>query len=143
MNRKYTCCICGQEFEGIGNNAEPVMNGVCCTHCNSKAVLPLRLYYTMDNPRKAALLLTVDNEICVVNPKDKYFTLKELQDAVDGLIAVAGFYLNCIVVCNEEGLLKHLPINKLFKKMSGFTLVGNALIVPEEIFEKPEDEEEA
>lgn len=143
MYRKYICCICGEEFEGFGNNAAPVMKGTCCSHCNSKAVIPLRLYYMTENPNKTALLLTTSNGILFVEPKDKYFTLKELQDAVGGYIEVAGTFHNRLVICNEEGLLKDLPINKLFKKMSGSRLAGNVLIVPEEIFEKPEDEEEA
>ena len=32
MNEKHMCCICGKEFEGYGNNPEPVKSfdeGVC------------------------------------------------------------------------------------------------------------------
>lgn len=30
-----TCCICGQEFFGHGNNADPIQpGGICCNHCN-------------------------------------------------------------------------------------------------------------
>lgn len=38
MYRKYTCCICGEEFEGFGNNAAPVMKGTCwgCYQNNCK-----------------------------------------------------------------------------------------------------------
>ena len=39
-----TCCICGKEFKGWGNNPYPVkMEGVCCDECNLKAVIPARL----------------------------------------------------------------------------------------------------
>ena len=38
-----TCCICGMEFEGNGNNAAPVKDGICCDACNSTVVVPERL----------------------------------------------------------------------------------------------------
>ena len=37
------CCICGQTFEGHGNNAQPVMEGVCCDLCNIARVIPERI----------------------------------------------------------------------------------------------------
>lgn len=37
------CCICGKEFEGFGNNANPVMDGICCDDCNANVVIPARL----------------------------------------------------------------------------------------------------
>lgn len=54
----WKCCICGEEYPieyasdgtplGIGqNNPDPVAPtdaGVCCTDCNAKYVVPLRLY---------------------------------------------------------------------------------------------------
>ena len=46
MSEKHTCCICGREFEGDGNNPEPVKpfdEGVCCDECNFNAVIPKRL----------------------------------------------------------------------------------------------------
>lgn len=38
------CCICEREFIGMGNNPEPIMEGCCCDDCNSKFVIPARLY---------------------------------------------------------------------------------------------------
>ena len=38
-----TCCICGEEYEGYGNNAEPYKKGYCCDACNIKFVIPARL----------------------------------------------------------------------------------------------------
>lgn len=38
-----TCVICGQEFEGYGNNAAPYANGTCCDSCNAEYVIPYRL----------------------------------------------------------------------------------------------------
>jgi hypothetical protein len=40
---KKVCCICGKEFEGWGNNAQPVKDGVCCDECNRSEVIPARL----------------------------------------------------------------------------------------------------
>jgi hypothetical protein len=37
------CCICKNEFEGYGNNAQPVKNGQCCDMCNLRKVIPMRL----------------------------------------------------------------------------------------------------
>lgn len=28
------CSICNEDFDGYGNNAQPVNNGVCCNICN-------------------------------------------------------------------------------------------------------------
>ena len=37
------CCICGKEFIGIGNNAEPIKKGFCCDSCNSRFVIHARI----------------------------------------------------------------------------------------------------
>lgn len=39
------CCICGEPYEGYGNNPEPYMpaeSGFCCNECNIHFVLPAR-----------------------------------------------------------------------------------------------------
>lgn len=41
---KKTCCICGKQIEGLGNNPYPVKkNGECCDECNLTQVIPARL----------------------------------------------------------------------------------------------------
>ena len=41
---KKTCCLCGEEFEGYGNNPAPVKeSGECCDRCNAEKVIPVRL----------------------------------------------------------------------------------------------------
>ena len=41
---KKTCCICGKEFEGYGNNPYPVKeDGCCCNVCNIDKVIPARI----------------------------------------------------------------------------------------------------
>ena len=40
----FTCCICGEESTGYGNNPEPVRHGGrCCDACNRKFVIPARI----------------------------------------------------------------------------------------------------
>lgn len=45
----FTCCFCGQKFsEKEAHNAAPVIkNGQCCSACNLKYVLPIRLNLSM------------------------------------------------------------------------------------------------
>ena len=33
------CCICGEEYDGFGNNAEPTAEGRCCDECNIVVLL--------------------------------------------------------------------------------------------------------
>lgn len=40
---KQICSICGDEFEGWGNNAWPINDGKCCDSCNYLFVLPERI----------------------------------------------------------------------------------------------------
>jgi len=38
------CVICGEEYEGYGNNPYPVKEeGECCDKCNLKVVVPERI----------------------------------------------------------------------------------------------------
>ena len=37
------CDICGDEYDGYGNNAEPVTEGLCCDNCNFDKVIPARI----------------------------------------------------------------------------------------------------
>jgi hypothetical protein len=37
------CCLCNEEFEGMGNNALPIMDGRCCDNCNLQKVISARL----------------------------------------------------------------------------------------------------
>ena len=43
MAEKRVCSICGREFTGYGNNAEPINDGICCDECNLGAVIPRRM----------------------------------------------------------------------------------------------------
>lgn len=133
------CSICGKSFKGYGNNPYPFIGDYCCDECNGKLVVPMRILL---NSKTSAVLIT-PREIKAVKPKGRYFELKELQDLVGGYIelaqrAVDGF----ITIVNEEGLIKGLELNEVFLKMfDGSKYVGNVLLVPDDIFEAPDDEE--
>ena len=38
----HTCSICGCPIEGYGHNAQPILNGRCCSVCNADIVFPTR-----------------------------------------------------------------------------------------------------
>ena len=42
--KQSKCVLCGEKFEGFGNNAEPVAKGRCCDECNMIKVIPQRMY---------------------------------------------------------------------------------------------------
>lgn len=44
MEKLEECCLCGKEYEGYGNNAQPVCDGRCCDHCNLSIVIPERIH---------------------------------------------------------------------------------------------------
>ncbi len=37
------CVLCGKEFEGYGNNPEPLAEGSCCDECDCLKVIPERI----------------------------------------------------------------------------------------------------
>lgn len=48
------CCLCDKEIVGYPNNAEPIMNGQCCSECNINIVIPNRINQ-MNVLRQAAI----------------------------------------------------------------------------------------
>lgn len=134
------CCICKKEIKGYGNNAFPAGNSTCCDECNIKVVVPYRLLLRNYEKEDTALLVT-PNELKLVKPKDKYFTLKELKQSVNGYIELGMEVLpHFLTVVNEEGLIRKFKFNELAYHLFGIEVYGNALIVPKKIFEKPEDD---
>ena len=41
--KPFICSICHEDTEGFGNNAQPINDGRCCSHCNITVVIPARL----------------------------------------------------------------------------------------------------
>lgn len=134
------CCVCGKEIKGYGNSPSPLNGSKCCDECNLNVVVPLRIFLRGLEKQEYALLVK-EKEVQLVKPDDKYFTLKELQTAVEGYIELApSLFRDYIDVVNEEGLLKKLYFNKIAYLLMDKEYVGNVLIVPKAIFEKPEED---
>ncbi len=135
------CCFCGKEIEiRKANNAAPLKEGYCCENCNAKVVLPFRTFLSTHDRKDTALWIKQD-QLELVKPQGEYFTLEELQKAVNGYIELAPVVdEDYLTVVNEEGLLKGLPLNTLYLQLFGRRLVGNVLIVPRRIFESPEED---
>ena len=55
MKKAKICSICGSDYDGYGNNADPFI-GRCCNDCNLLHVIPARisLIYAAkkDNPKE-------------------------------------------------------------------------------------------
>ncbi len=134
------CSICGKEITRYGNSIYPLEGGRCCDECNMKVVMPVRVFIET-TPKKNYALLIKENEVQLFQPGDKYFTLKELQEAVDGYIEVVqSEFDNYLDVVNEEGKLKKLYFNNIAYMLMNREYVGNVLVVPKAIFEKPEED---
>lgn len=43
--RRFTCCLCGSDWIGWGNNPDPLgdVTDKCCDFCNQSKVIPARL----------------------------------------------------------------------------------------------------
>lgn len=65
-NEKQVCCICGEEYTGYGNNAEPYKKGRCCDECNRKFVIPSRLNKLRNSKNESLKLTESDNEKYVI-----------------------------------------------------------------------------
>lgn len=57
--------------------------------------------------------------------------LKTLQDAVGGYIEAVTITPNMTMFCNEEGLLRGLPLNIMATGMSGRHIVGDVVVAVE------------
>lgn len=129
------CVITGKEIIGDVHDAYPLAKGKCSTEANYTAVVPYR-YFLTDIHKSKAMLLNTDDTITLVKPKDKYFSLKELQTYVQGLIEYYPKQIkDCYVICNEEGLLKAMPYNKLAKRILGVDLVGPVIVIPKDLID--------
>lgn len=76
---------------------------------------------------------------CIIKRPDEEFghvtnissSLKNLQNTVDGPIEMVYLRNNLVLICNEEGKLRHLPFNFHVKFRGGTrdVIVGNVLVV--------------
>lgn len=79
-----------------------------------------------------AVIFSPDGKISYQEPKGAKFSLEELQGMVGGYMEVVGEY---VVLADEEGRLKGLPLNKQAIRMFSKELVGNVVVVPREVFD--------
>ncbi len=130
------CVITGKEIIGDSHDANPIADGKCSVEANYQAVIPYRFFLADENKSKA-MLLNTDNTITLVKPKDKYFTLTELQTYVLGLIEMyPTYHKGNYIICNEEGLLMNMEYNKLAKLILDVDLVGPVLVVPKHLIDE-------
>ena len=68
-------------------------------------------------------------EITLIDREGDNDRLKQMQDAVDGYIEL--LYIstkrNEVMVVNEEGAIRRLPVNRRASKLAGQTIRGNVL----------------
>ena len=134
------CSLCGRKIEGYGHSPSPLNGSRCCDSCNTKVVIPLRLFIQSIQKENQALLIK-KNEVQIVKPKEDYFTLDELQKLVDGYIEVVpSLFTGYLDVLNEEGRIKGLYSNVIAYLLFEREYVGDVLVCPRSIFEKPEED---
>lgn len=82
-----TCCICGKEFIGYGNNPYPIRSvGECCDSCNIEVIKErMRLAkLTIDAPTLNEICKWIEHNankyICVSNLSVRLNTSKLIED---------------------------------------------------------------
>ena len=86
---------------------------------------------------KVSTLIPADGLLRAVYPKGDKWTLEELQGHVGGYIEPI-YQTRCapgnLMLVDEDGLSKGLPVNNRASLKAGRQIVGTALIVPQELF---------
>ncbi len=77
-------------------------------------------------------LITAIGDMRGIKPENgREFRLKELQDAVDGYIeAVRTNHPDYILIVNEEGAIRNLPVNELASMLAGQVILGDVVLIP-------------
>lgn len=52
MRHKNICSICGGRYVGVGHNAMPINEGLCCDHCERFVVVPARVRSIMQREQR-------------------------------------------------------------------------------------------
>jgi hypothetical protein len=142
MSNQKICSICKKSYVGYGNNPAPYgkEHDRCCDACNTNYVIPLRIYQMTKHPNHA-VLFKEDGTVENIKPSnEKWFSLEELQSKISdgGLIELYPTkFMNHMIVCDEEGLIKKRKPNEVFKSLTSIQLVGTVMLCPEQIFEEP------
>lgn len=81
------------------------------------------------------LLMPVQGKATPVMPANGTdFKLREVQKMVGGYVEVVYLRDGRIMLADEEGLLKGLPLNRAASRMAGRPIVGPALVMPNDMF---------
>ena len=83
---KQVCCICGEEYKGYGNNAEPYKKGRCCDQCNMKFVIPYRLSQLRSTKNESLKLTEEELKAWCSDNDANYYT----QDIKDDKVIIRG-----------------------------------------------------
>lgn len=83
---KQVCCICGEEYTGYGNNAEPYKEGRCCDGCNMKFVIPYRLSQLRKDKNESLKLTEEELKAWCSDNDANYYT----QDIKDDKVIIRG-----------------------------------------------------
>ncbi len=78
-----------------------------------------------------ATIIKINDETENIEPSNgKIFTLKELQDAVNGYIQIVSLDSDKLMIVDEEGLLKPNPqLNIEASKLAKQQIVGQVIII--------------
>jgi len=132
------CSICGAEIHNDvydSHNADP-FKGRCCNECNLKKVIPTRVALSQGYALlfKAPTTYSEGGIDCITHPER--LSLKDYQSYIEGYVEPIHLSNGYVVLVNEEGQLKGLPINKIWSKFylsdECVPLVGNVLLMKED-----------
>lgn len=116
-NFKQTCVICGKEFEGFGNNAEPIAHGLCCNDCNDKVVLSRLLIdlYNKDPKEIKNVIKTAQeigaqqppqvNDVVLIlemNGEPSYFGKVGIITLIDDAKQIHGTWGGCAIIPEKD-----------------------------------------
>ena len=94
------CCICGQPFEGCGNNAAPFTRGVCCDLCNDEYVIPYRILLTRKQSIRIAADTLAQTQICkhADATLNKYIGKRVALTMWDGCVEIGVLHVDTVAV---------------------------------------------
>ena len=83
---------------------------------------------------KDAMKIAADGTSQTVAPAGKKFTLEEMQGHVGGYIAPIPLPGKRIMLVDEDGMPKGLPVNPTATEIAGQRIVGPVLVMPRTMF---------
>lgn len=110
---KHKCILCGKEFDGWGNNAWPIKDGICCDECNAEKVIPARIakLYKKEEPKMTEDFKYIGNaKVISTLPKvgEPYGHENELVIKVDKKGSKDGYTIYDIVAQDKDSRDKKL-----------------------------------